>query len=324
MDVNSIKVSVVVPVYNAESFLNRCITSIVNQSEKSLEIILVDDLSTDNSEAIIKSAQHIHPNIQYVKLKRKGHAGGARNLGMQLAKGRYISFIDCDDWLDSNMYTRSSIMLEKFDCDIAVCGVQTEFYSPFDSKHRYQYDFENIIESKMALELMCKRYNQDIAISPIMGNKLYRLDFLRRKQIKFIENCYYDDDTFNYIAFLNAGKVAITPNSYMHYYQQENSITHSFSKKHIDDLLAAFSILRKYLLQQEIYNEQIENYYSFFEKCLSFVLSVLSATEPSRKVQNEYLSYLFSQCRDVIMLAEYIEYLGLSRIRRAFNPNVML
>ncbi|HWB64951.1 MAG TPA: glycosyltransferase family 2 protein [Chitinophagales bacterium] len=317
-------ITAIVPVYNAELYLQRCIDSIVNQSEKRLELILVDDLSTDKSQLIMKEAQEKYEFVTTIVMAKKGYAGGARNAGLKVAKGKYISFIDCDDWIDTNMYKNSIDLMDRTMADVGVCGVITEYPSPFDSTYRYFYKIENVIEGKLALNLMCRQYNQDLSISPLMGNKIFRLDFLNQNRLKFVENCFNDDDVFNYLSFLHADKVVITPNSFLHYFQQEHSITHSFSKKHIDDLLHAFKIIRTVLEEKELYELQLENYYPFFEKCLSFILQVLQNVEPDRKIQNEYLQYFYSKCTDTQMMSEYIQYLGLSRVRRFLNPSITL
>ena len=122
------------------------------------------------------------------------------------------------------------------------------------------------------------------------------------------------------MAFLRAQNVVIVPDTFYHYYQRQDSITHTFSKKHIDDLLLAFNYLKEYLIKNKQYKERQRAFHAFFEKCLHFILSILINTEKDIRVQNEYLQYLFKAGRDTTFLSDYWEFVGLSRIRKFLNP----
>jgi len=314
------KVSVIVPLYNSEKYIERCLDSIINQSLKNVEIIVCDDLSTDSSKKIVLEYVGIHSNIHLYSLNEKGGSGGARNLGLKYSQGHYISFVDSDDWIDSYMLERMVDLLDKHNGEVALCGILTEFNNSRLSTIRYEYLSENIIDGKFAIELLSRRLNQDISISPIVGNKVYKSDFLKKKGIHFLENSLNEDDIFSFICFLNAEKVVVTPDTYYHYYQRYDSSTHSFSKKHIEDLVEGFRILKSYLIENGIYDQYREIYYSFFEKCLSFVVSNLINLEPNYCVQNEYLKYLISISKDYISINEYIEYVGAMRLKDFLTP----
>ncbi len=97
------KVSVIVPIYNAEKYLNKCLESIIGQTYKNLEIILVDDGSSDNSPTICDAWAQIDSRIRVIH-KKNGGVSSARNAGIDLAQGDYIGFVDADDWIEPNMY----------------------------------------------------------------------------------------------------------------------------------------------------------------------------------------------------------------------------
>ena len=98
-----IEVSVIVPVYNVEKYLNRCVESLLNQTYKNIEIILVNDASPDNSIAIMKEYEKKYPDIiKCIYLTKNVRQGGARNRGLKIAKGKFICFVDSDDWVDSD------------------------------------------------------------------------------------------------------------------------------------------------------------------------------------------------------------------------------
>lgn len=312
-------VSVIVPVFNTEQYIPRCLNSIVNQSLKNIEVIVVNDMSTDNSENIILKYKEEYPCIRYIKMMSKGLTGGARNQGVAAAQGEYIGFVDSDDWIDTNMYEKMFRLISRAQADIAVCGVLKE-YSSYETIPRYSYEIENIVDGKIALELLSRRYNQDVTISAIMCNKIYRSSFLREHELSFIENNYNDDDAFNFTCFLQAKKVAITPNTYYHYFQRNNSITHTFSKKHIDDLLEAFYVIKTKIAQSGNFELYKADYFSFFERCLSFILNILVNTESSEIMKGKYINYLFYKMQETSIMNEYFDFIGPKRVRDFLNP----
>lgn len=313
--------SVVVPVYNTGKYIPRCIESIINQSFKDLEIIIVNDCSDDNSQSVIEFYAAQNPNIKSLQTAQRSGVGGARNMGLLQARGKFIGFVDSDDWIDSTFYQKSISILQKSNADMGVCGVMKEYESPFDVFYKYNYDLENIIDGMFALELLTHRINQDIAISPSACNKVYKASFLAEHNLSFLSGNYNEDDLFTYQCFLYARSVAIIPSTYYHYYQRMNSTTHHFSKKHIDDLLEVFSLLKNLLEDKNLFQVHRNNYYAYLEKCLSFVLNLMIQHEQSIEQQNKYLMYLLEKASDKIKLADYFDYCGVHRLRYFLHPS---
>ena len=119
------KLSIIIPCYNVENYLGKCVDSVLNNKLKDeFEIILVNDGSTDNTLGVIKSYAKQYPDvIKYIDQKNKG-LSGARNSGMDIAKGEYITFLDSDDYVDSAMYNKLLKKASKGDFDIVTCGVR--------------------------------------------------------------------------------------------------------------------------------------------------------------------------------------------------------
>lgn len=108
-----IEVSIIVPVYNVEKYLNRCVESLLNQTYKNIEIILVNDASPDNSIAIMKEYEKKYPDIiKCIYLTKNVRQGGARNRGLKIAKGKFICFVDSDDWVDSDYIIKHVILIQ--------------------------------------------------------------------------------------------------------------------------------------------------------------------------------------------------------------------
>lgn len=313
--------SIIIPVFNTEKYIARCLDSLINQSLKKIEIIIVDDLSTDNSALIISEYVQKYKFIKYYMMTAKGSAGGARNLGIMHAKSKYIGFVDSDDWVDTMMFEKMVNAAETCNADVAMCGVIYEFGSVHESVKRHEYIFENIIEGRAAFDLLTRYYNQDMVISPIVCNKIYKTKFLQDNQFTFLANNYNDDDIFNFICLLSITKLIIVPYTYYHYYQRPNSIMHRFSTKHMDDLVVGFTALREYLEKHNFFEAVKENYYSYLELNLATIINILAASEYDPAKQMKYIDYLIHKIINSIVLREYIEYVGLKRIIRFLVPS---
>lgn len=118
-----IKVSIIVPVWNVEKYLEQCLDSLVNQTLKEIEIIIVNDGSPDNSQAIIDSYVKKYPKLVRSFIKENGGQGSARNFGLSKAKGNYISFVDSDDWLDLNALEEMYNVAIANDSDVVICDM---------------------------------------------------------------------------------------------------------------------------------------------------------------------------------------------------------
>ena len=114
-------ISIIVPVYNVEAYIHQCIKSIIEQSYKNLEIILVDDGSKDKSGKICDDYARKDKRIKVIH-KKNGGLSDSRNAGITVATGKYIAFVDSDDWIEKNMYEKMYNECEKFGADICICG----------------------------------------------------------------------------------------------------------------------------------------------------------------------------------------------------------
>jgi glycosyltransferase involved in cell wall biosynthesis len=244
--------------------------------------------------------------------------GGARNLGLQRAVGKHISFIDSDDWIDTNFLHFMVQSIEKSGACLAVSGVKREYSNAKSSSIRYQYNVENVIDGKFALSLLCRSVDQDISISAIVCNKLFRGDFLRTANVRFIDNSYNEDDVFMFEALLKAQRVSLTDWTYYHLFQRRDSASRKFGKKHIDDLFLAFSTIRVRLTAAGQFDANKLHYYAFFEKCLGYLIESIRMSEQDDEVVRNHFKYAFSICREAISLNEFVDYCGARRIEEFF------
>ena len=173
------KVSIIVPVYNVEDYLERCLDSLVNQTLEDIEIIVVNDGSPDNSQAIIERYEKNYPNKVKGYIKENGGLSDARNYGMPYAKGEYVAFVDSDDYVELTMYEKLYNEAKAKDSEIVVCG-----YFKVDEKEKtmqsaqmgnMEFFDQNPRERKEILEIN----------APYAWNKLVKRDLLERTKIQF-------------------------------------------------------------------------------------------------------------------------------------------
>lgn len=311
------KLSVIVPVFNVSSLIVRCIDSLINQSYLNLEIIIVNDGSTDDSYEYIKQYLN-YPQIKYIYQKNQG-LGQARNVGMHNSTGDYISFVDSDDWVDLDLYQIMIREMEQSKTDIALCGIKNEYNNYISSNERYNYPINNVITGRKALCLLSRSDNNNYLISPVVWNKIYNKELLLKNNLAFLKRSYWEDDVFSFQTFMEANSVCVVPNVYYHYYQREGSITKRFSKKHIDDLIEAFQILYKYI---ENYDNPIINIKNildnYFDRAITSLMNMLFLCEPSNKSQKEYIIYFFQRFSKCFSLEKALIYLDTKRIQRLF------
>lgn len=212
------KISVIVPVYNVEEYLEKSLTSLKNQTLKDLEFIVVDDGSTDGSAAIIKKFVKEDSRFSYHK-KKNGGLSDARNYGMKYAKGEYLAFLDSDDYIDLDLYEK---MYEKthdekgfFQADI----VETDFI--------WEYPDKQVVDVSKVDDMI--RVIVDIRV--VAWNKLYRREFIEKLGVKFSKGLRYEDVDWCYKIIPYMEHFASVHGTYVHYVQRPTSIANTQNEK---------------------------------------------------------------------------------------------
>ena len=222
-------ISIIVPVYNVEAYIHQCIKSIIEQSYKNLEIILVDDGSKDKSGKICDDYARKDKRIKVIH-KKNGGLSDSRNAGITVATGKYIAFVDSDDWIEKNMYEKMYNECEKFGADICICG----FFREYKDKTISECNFgERVYDTESALEELIKgRVIKDHA-----GTKLYKR-FLW-DNVEYPVGKVYEDIRTTYKIIQKSKMVCLLPDSMYHYRQRKGSIARSgFSEQKIEWLEA--------------------------------------------------------------------------------------
>ncbi len=219
--------SVVVPVYNVEKYLARCLDSLVNQTLKDIEIICVNDGSTDNSRNILETYAQKYPQIKVID-RENGGQSAARNTGIDAAKGDYIGFVDSDDWVDLGYYEKLYNAAKKYDADIAVSGIIR--FHKFHKKFHLKIDNETVTSDINEKVKLC-----DVPDKSYVWNKIYRTS----KIIKFEEGVVFEDVIFTPQILFNTDKLVTVPDIYYHYRRTGNSTVTQKSEKNNNDSVYA-------------------------------------------------------------------------------------
>lgn len=221
-------ISVIVPVYNVEDYLDRCVESIVNQTYKNLEIILVDDGSSDNCPQMCDDWVRKDDRIKVIH-KENGGQAAARNEGLKMAKGDLIGFVDSDDYIDLQMYeSMLQIMLEN-DCDIVECT---------------KCDFTNESECEVTGSGEIVLFRQEEAVKDIIEEKHLKCTVWKMlvkaeiaKQVLFDEGKTHEDILWPYRVYMLSEKIVFVDKSYYFYFQRPGStMNKSYSAKRFDGL----------------------------------------------------------------------------------------
>ena len=251
-------ISVVIPIYNVEKYLNKCIESIINQSYSNLEIILIDDGSKDTS-GIMCDSYVLKDNRIKVIHKENGGLSDARNVGIEKEKGEYIVFIDSDDWIDEKMIEILYNVIKKNNSDISIC----DYFLAYSEEIQTQKEDIEIINLSN-IEALKKIYDKDLGVCMIVAwNKLYKRN-LFKDDIRYPYGKIHEDEFTTYKLLYKAEKISYTNQKMYYYRQRENSITSSFNKKRLD-CLEAFDERTKYMKyivkNESLYKETLREYY---------------------------------------------------------------
>lgn len=272
------KLSIIVPVYNVEAYLEKCLDSLVNQTMEDYEIIIVNDGSTDNSEDIIIKYKNKYPNlIRYMSIPNGG-VGNARNIGITLAKGEYITFLDSDDYVDSNAY---KMLYEKISdgYDMVMTGYYIDRNGKLIKKHCNEIEFEDNIINKPEII-----YNT----LPYCWAYIYKKELIEKNNIKFTEHKIFEDLLFTYKCIKCSNKIGKINAPLIYYVDRSESVTSSFSKKFFD----IFEVID---LLDEYYDNCIDKkYITFLAIRHTFIRFNTKVKIKDNKIKREFIEKTFN------------------------------
>ena len=264
------KVSVIVPVYNVEQYIDKCLNSLEKQSLKDLEVIIVNDGTKDNSEAIIKTYLERNKNFKYFK-KENGGLSDARNYGINKANGEYIAFLDSDDYILADAYEKMYEKAKNGNFDMVVCDLN--YVYPDKIVRAYSNIKNDTTDIKSTF----------INIYPAAWNKLFKKE-LFDNNILFKKGVWFEDVEFIYRLLPYVKSIGVIHEPFNQYVQREGSITNTINIKVYDYIGNMNSIL-------EFYHER--KLYDFYKNELEYVyVRYLYATFLKTASKYDYQDYL--------------------------------
>lgn len=274
-------ISVVIPVFNVEAYLDKCMASVVQQSYKELEIIVVDDGSTDNSPQICDNWS-VKDDRVHVIHKENGGLSDARNAGLAVATGSYISFVDSDDWLKPQFMETLMRTLKENNADIAECGVLYVDEQDHVLRKRCCQE-DKVVKSK--IEALCALVKEN-GIYQTVWNKLYKRDVL--EGILFEKGKYNEDDFWTYQVFDRAEKlVAISDELYCYLQRNSSIMGGGYQLKRLDSLEARFR--RMEYLQKYEQSADFAKAHILYDCMFHFQAALKWLKKPEQKIVIDYV-----------------------------------
>lgn len=247
----SVSVSVIVPVYDVEKYLDECLSSLVNQTLSELEIIVVNDGTKDNSQSIIDHYVKQYPNKVVSLIKENGGLGDARNYGIPYAKGEYIGFVDSDDIVHLEMYEKMFNKAKLEDSDLVLC----------DLEYFYETSSEKMVKEGL-VQIENIDVNKTVFLSPLFAwNKLYRRSLFIESGLKYPVGLWYEDIPVTVPFFTLAKKISYVHETLIYYRQRSTSIMGSVDNPKVKDIFDIMHLCLNYFKDHNL----LETYYDELE-----------------------------------------------------------
>lgn len=305
--IRDVDISIIVPIYNAEKYIKKCIDSLIKQTKKNIEFILINDGSTDNSEEIIKKFDDFR--LHYYKNKNQG-IGKSRNFGIKKAVGKYIMFLDSDDYLPYDA-------CEKF-YEHAISTNSDLVVSDYYKDKLGEIEYFNIPSFKSS----SVHDNNELILKINLGpcNKLYSRDMLTKNKILFNEKYKYEDAPFVISCIINAKKISKIDLALYYYVIHENSET-TVRDDRVFDILKIVDLIRLELQSHEILTENIDK----------LIVSIITnynlqqRYQVNKKIRNTFIDESFSYLKNNVPNYRNKKYYnGKNFLRRFIEKNKII
>ena len=279
-------ISIVIPVYNVEKYLKKCLDSIINQTYKNLEIILVNDGSTDKSADICKEYAKNDKRIIYIEQENQG-LSCARNTGINNIHGKYIAFVDSDDYININFIEKLYTILIETNSDIAVCNYSKVNENSKIDINKKEEDVKRVFSGTSKFYNI---YNELENVTVVAWNKLYKVDIF--KNIRYPNGKVHEDEFVIYDIIKVSKKIVYTTCNYYYYFQRSNSITGNYNIKRAVILEALEDRLNKFKNDNKkiLYSLTLyDYYYQLLTQYIMIVKNYNDETDIKSKIYNNIL-----------------------------------
>lgn len=244
------KASVIIPVYNIESYLEKCVGSILSQTERDFELLLVDDGSTDGSGALCDALAKRDPRIRVIH-QENGGPGAARNTGVKAACGKWLLQVDGDDWLDPGLLEHVVTAGEREDADLVMFGMRL-----IDEQGREIGTFTENVEKDKPLSL--REHKELLLTSPATANKLYRRELFDRAEAEYVTGMWYEDARLSPKLMAVSRTMVFLDELGYNYFQRTGSTMRNRNLDRNGEILAAMDDILGWFRERGLYEEYEE------------------------------------------------------------------
>lgn len=297
------KVSVIIPIYKVEAFIERCATTLMEQTLREVEYIFVDDATPDKSIEVLEACLDLYPERKATILKHQQNQGlpAARNTGLALATGEYIFHCDSDDYVEPTMLEELYNAAQNTNADIVWC----DWFLTFAENERYmkQPSFETPMEALKAMLSGGMKYN--------VWNKLVRRSLYTDNDIQFPAGYGMGEDMTMMMLFAHAQNVTYIPKAYYHYIKTNtNAFSQTYSDKHLVELKHNVQRIMDYM--QNVYGEALEKELNFFKLDVKFPFLIAGQYKRWAEWYSEANTYIL-QNKTISTRTRYIQWLASKR-----------
>ena len=253
------KISIIIPCYNVEKYLRECLDSVVNQTLKDIEIICVNDGSTDGTQKILEEYSKKDDRIALIN-KPNGGLSSARNAGMEKVHGEYLAFLDSDDWVDLNFYEKlyNAAKLENADSAIGKINIYSEYDKQISQSKQISYIKHSVIR-----HVKDKRH---VIYSCSVWGKIYKTSVVKNNKLRFVEGIYMEDVPFTFAVAIIANKYVIVPDTAIYYREHERSIMANVrNTKELFDIFKCIDACEKFLQEIQIEDKTRKQYQNILD-----------------------------------------------------------
>lgn len=291
-------ISIIVPIYNKEKYLSKTITSILNQTYKNFELLLIDDCSTDNSVKLCEEFREKDKRIKIIKNEKNSGVSETRNVGLDNSLGKYICFVDADDTIDSNMYEVLHSFISKYDCDFVQCMNKGSKIN-LESDVQFINGYDNIFGVYLAED----------KISDTVWSKIFRSDVL--KDVRFnTEFRKHEDTLFVFEVLKKCKKICLISDELYNYHCSVNSLTNVKIFDSEIKLLEIIRLVEKYIRDNYDYMFLLLCWYKL-AKVLYFLTVIKNVN--LKDSEKKYLKNLFVELNGFVEEASELDYWNLKK-----------
>lgn len=298
------KVSVILPCYGVEKYLNRCMSSLLGQTLEDIEIIMVDDVSPDRVPLMCDDYARMDSRVKVVHKMENEGLGLARNTGLSVATGEYVAFFDSDDFVDENMLENMYVFAKQNELEACFCGYKIYKDSDHVRIRREKDDYE-ICNGRMAVDGVLMdmvgaepSFQSDVRILSSMWKGLYSLDVIKQNLLQFVsEREFIAEDIIFHINFMPCvSKVGFVPECYYNYCDNDTSLTRSYKPERFQRELLQYKTM-KALLREKGYDED-----TFLPRLDRYLLLKIRAciSQQYRYISKNGLSKMRSEAKKIL------------------------